>query len=159
MNKHFLIQRKVLISMLFIAATMLGIISWKHLKMEIFPNAELPMLFIQINSRIEVTPEYMEQEAVVPVESMIAGLENIEEIQSSAGRRTGSILISYEEHTDLKYAYLKLDEQVSAIRSDLSDYFTLQVVKIDPEKNALLVKGAVPGPKNGDVFVRKAKKR
>ena len=35
----------------------------------------------------------------------------------------------------------------------------LQVVKIDPEKNALLVKGAVPGPKNGDVFVRKAKKR
>ena len=35
----------------------------------------------------------------------------------------------------------------------------LLVVKIDPEKNALLVKGAVPGPKNGVVFVRKAKKR
>ena len=117
--------------MLFIAATMLGILSWKQLKMEIFPNAELPMLFIQINSRIEVTPEYMEQEAIVPVESMIAGLDNIEEIQSNAGRRTGSILISYEKRTDLKYAYLKLDEQVSAIRGDLSDDFTLQVVKID----------------------------
>ena len=73
MNKHFLIQRKVLISMLFIAATLLGFISWKHLKMEIFPNAELPMLYIQVSSRIEVTPEYMEQEAIVPVESMIAG--------------------------------------------------------------------------------------
>jgi len=130
-NKHFLIQRKVLISMLFIAATMLGIISWKQLKMEIFPNAELPMLFIQINSRIEVTPEYMEDEAIIPVESMIAGLENIEEIQSNAGRRKGSILISYEERTDLKYAYLKLDEQVSTIRGDLPDDFTLQVVKID----------------------------
>lgn len=119
--------------MLFIAATLLGYISWDHLKMEIFPNAELPMLYIQVNSRTEVTPEYMEQEAIVPVESMIAGLENIEEIQSTAGRRTGSILISYEERTDLKYAYLKLDEQVTAIRSDLPDEFNLQVVKIDLE--------------------------
>ncbi len=117
--------------MLFIAVTLLGYISWKQLKMEIFPNAEFPMLYIQINSRIEVTPEYMEQEAVIPVESMIAGLENIEEIQSSAGRRTGSVLISYEERTDLKYAYLKLDEQVTAIRSQLPDEFSLQVVKID----------------------------
>jgi len=117
--------------MLFVAATLLGIISWKQLKMEIFPNAELPMLYIQVNSRIEVTPEYMEQEAIIPVESMIAGLENIEEIQSSAGRRTGSILISYEERTDLKYAYLKLDEKVAGIRSELPDDFTLMVVKID----------------------------
>ncbi len=119
--------------MLFIAASLLGIISWKHLKMEIFPNAELPMLYIQVNSRIEVTPEYMEQEAIIPVESMIAGLENIEEIQSTAGRRTGSILISYEERTDLKYAYLKLDEKVASIRGDLPDDFSLQVVKIDLE--------------------------
>jgi len=130
-NKHFLIQRKVLISMLFVAATLLGYISWKQLKMEIFPNAELPMLYIQVSSRIEVTPEYMEQEAIIPVESMIAGLENIEEIRSSAGRRTGSILISYEERTDLKYAYLKLDEKVAGIRGDLPDDFSLQVVKID----------------------------
>ncbi|RLD24499.1 MAG: ABC transporter ATP-binding protein, partial [Bacteroidetes bacterium] len=119
--------------MLFIAAILLRYISWKHLKMEIFPNAELPMLFIQVSSQIEVTPEHMEQEAIVPVESMIAGLENIERIESNAGRRQGSVLISYEERTDLKYAYLKLDEQVSSLRGTLPDEFSLQVVKIDLE--------------------------
>ena len=133
MNNHFLIQRKVLISMLFVASTLLGYISWKQLKMEIFPNAELPMLFIQVNSMIESTPEYMEQEAIIPVESVIAGLENIEKIESSAGRRSGSILVSYEERTDLKYAYLKLDEQIASLRGDLPDEFNLQVVKIDLE--------------------------
>ncbi len=133
MNNRFLIQRKVLISMIFLAATMLGYISWKQLQMEIFPNAELPMLFIQVNSMIETTPEYMEEEAIIPLESVIAGLENIEEIQSNAGRRTGYILISYEERTDLKYAYLKLDEQVAALRRDLPDQFMVQVVKIDME--------------------------
>jgi multidrug efflux pump subunit AcrB/ABC-type multidrug transport system ATPase subunit len=119
--------------MLFLAASMLGYISWKQLKMEIFPNAELPMLFIQVNSMIECTPEYMEQEAIIPVESVIAGLENIEKIESSAGRRMGSILVSYEQRTDLKYAYLKLDEQITALRGDLPAEFILQVVKIDLE--------------------------
>ncbi|TFH28351.1 MAG: ATP-binding cassette domain-containing protein, partial [Bacteroidia bacterium] len=119
--------------MLFVAASMLGYISWKHLKMEIFPNAELPMLYIQVNSMIESTPEYMEQEAIIPVESVIAGLENIEKIESSAGRRTGYVLVSYEERTDLKYAYLKLDEQITALRGEIPEEFMLQVVKIDLE--------------------------
>ncbi len=119
--------------MLFIAATMLGYISYKQLKMEIFPNAELPMLYVQVNSRIDVTPEYMEQEAIIPVESMVAGLENIELIESTAGRRRGSVLISYEKRTDLKYAYLKLDERITSLRGSIPNDFTLQVVKIDLE--------------------------
>ena len=77
--------------MIFVAATLLGYISWKHLKMEIFPNADLPMLYIQVTSRIDVTPEYMEEEAIIPVESMVASLENIERIESNAGRRQGSV--------------------------------------------------------------------
>jgi len=132
-DKHFLIQRKILISMFFVATTLLGYISYRQLDMEIFPNAELPMLYVQVSSRIDVTPEYMEQEAIIPVESLVAGLEQIEEIESTAGRRTGSVLISYEQRTDLKYAYLKLDEQVSALRATLPEEFTIQVVKIDLE--------------------------
>ncbi len=31
------------------------------------PNAELPMLFVQINSGIEVDPSYMENRAVIPL--------------------------------------------------------------------------------------------
>jgi multidrug efflux pump subunit AcrB/ABC-type multidrug transport system ATPase subunit len=130
-SKHFIIQRKVLISMLFIATTMLGVISYKQLKTEVFPNAELPMLFVQVNSRIDVTPEYMEQKAIVPVESVIAALENIERIESSSGRRRGTVLISYENRTDLKYAYLKLDERIATLRSELPEEFTLKVVKVD----------------------------
>jgi multidrug efflux pump subunit AcrB/ABC-type multidrug transport system ATPase subunit len=119
--------------MVFVAATLLGVISYRHLGMEIFPNSELPMLFIQVNSSNEVTPEYMEQEVIIPVEGMVAGLEHIEKIESTAGRRTGFVLISYEKRTDLKYAYLKLDEQVRTLSGSLPDGFALQVVKIDLE--------------------------
>ena len=30
----------------------------------------------------------------------------------------------------------------------------IKVVKIDPEKNIIAVKGAIPGAKNGIVFIR-----
>jgi large subunit ribosomal protein L3 len=33
----------------------------------------------------------------------------------------------------------------------------LEVVRVDPERNVLLVKGGVPGSKNSYVMVRKAK--
>jgi len=36
---------------------------------------------------------------------------------------------------------------------------SLKVLKIDPERNILLVKGAVPGPTNGLVLIRQAKKK
>jgi large subunit ribosomal protein L3 len=35
----------------------------------------------------------------------------------------------------------------------------LSVVRVDPDHNLLLVKGAVPGPNNGYVIVRRTKKR
>ncbi len=34
----------------------------------------------------------------------------------------------------------------------------LEVVRVDSERNVILVKGAVPGPKGGDVLVRPAVK-
>jgi large subunit ribosomal protein L3 len=35
----------------------------------------------------------------------------------------------------------------------------LRLVKVDEEKQCLLVKGAVPGPRKGIVIVKKAKKK
>ena len=131
---QFVTTRKILISMLFIAATLLGLVSYKQLKMEIIPNAELPMLYIQVSSRIDVTPEYMEQKAIIPIESAVAGLADIELIESTVGRRRGIINISYEKNTDIKYAYLKLSEEVNSLLGQIPDEFTAQVIKMDLEQ-------------------------
>jgi hypothetical protein len=64
----FIIHRKIFISMLFLGLTILGYVSYKRLPVELMPNAELPMLFVQVQSRIEVDPKYMENQAVIPVE-------------------------------------------------------------------------------------------
>ncbi|MDE5612799.1 MAG: hypothetical protein K2I90_12385, partial [Odoribacter sp.] len=63
-----LINRKVLISMLFIGLTMMGVVSYKFLAMELYPDAEYPTLAVSISSNTELDPQYIKMQAAIPVE-------------------------------------------------------------------------------------------
>ncbi|UCG27595.1 MAG: efflux RND transporter permease subunit, partial [Bacteroidales bacterium] len=130
----FIIHRKTLISMLFIGLTLLGYISYKNLPVELIPNAELPVLIVNVASPLEVDPKYMENEAIIPLEGVVGSLEGIEEIESTATSRRGVIYISFTQKTNIKYAYLRLQERVETIKPTLPEEFYVQVVKIDLEQ-------------------------
>ncbi|SMP69720.1 50S ribosomal protein L3 [Anoxynatronum buryatiense] len=49
----------------------------------------------------------------------------------------------------------KLPGQMGSVRVTMQN---LEVVRVDAERNAILVKGAVPGPKKGMVFMKEARK-
>jgi len=120
--------------MIFIGLTMLGVVSYRNLVVELYPNAELPVLFVQIVSQLEVDPEYIENQAVIPLEGAIGTLEGIEEINSTASRQRGVIVVYYTQDTNIKYAYLKLQEKIDEIKSSLPSEFMVMVVKIDTEQ-------------------------
>jgi len=130
----FIIKRKVLIAMLFTSMTMLGYFSYKHLTVELIPNAQLPFLFVQVGSRLEVDPRYMESQAIIPLEGAIGTLEGVDKIESSAGQRQGSIRISYLPSSNIKFAYLKLAEKVDEVKRNLPPEFIVQVFKFDLEQ-------------------------
>ncbi|WP_320020409.1 efflux RND transporter permease subunit [Labilibaculum manganireducens] len=131
---NFIIKRKVLIAMLFTGLSMLGFFSYKQLPVELIPNAQLPMLFVQVGTTMEVDPRYMESEAIIPLEGIAGGMEGVEKIVSTAGQQRGSIEISFEQGTNLKYAYLKLAEKVEEKKKDLPKEFRVQVFKFDMEQ-------------------------
>ncbi|MBN2415634.1 efflux RND transporter permease subunit [bacterium] len=133
---EFIIKRKVFISMLFAALTLLGIISYRQLAVEIIPEAELPMLYVQVSGQTETDPAYIENQLIIPLEGAVSTLEGIEKLESFAESRSGSLVIYYTQNTDIKYAYLKLQEKVDALKSSLPDGFTVQVVKVDTEQLA-----------------------
>ena len=91
------------------------------------------MLFVQVGTPLEVDPKYMESQAIIPLEGAIGTLEGIEKIESTAGQQTGSIQISYQKNTDLKYAYLKLAEKVDEAKKNLPEEFQVQTFKFDLE--------------------------
>jgi multidrug efflux pump subunit AcrB/ABC-type multidrug transport system ATPase subunit len=131
---NFILKRRVLISMLFAGITMLGYVSYSKLSMELFPNVQLPMLIVQVGSALELDPEYIESQAIVPLEGAIGTLEGIEKIESNITSRYGTIRISYSQKADLKYANLKLQEKINLIKPTLPETFMIQVIKWDLEQ-------------------------
>jgi len=131
---EFFIKRRVFVSMLFIGLSLTGYISYTKLPLELLPGIELPFLLIQVNSAQEMDPEFMEREAIIPLESAIGTLEGIESIESTAERRQGRIIVYYLADVNLKYAYLKLQEKVDAVKQNIPEDFFVTVFKIDTEK-------------------------
>ncbi len=132
MNK--LINRKVLISMLFIGLTMMGVFSYKYLKMELYPDAEYPTLSVSITSNMELDPNYVKTQAAIPVEGVISGMEGVEEIKTRITNRNANITVSFTKNTNIKYAYLKLEEKIKTLSKNLPEEFTVRVNKAGGNK-------------------------
>jgi len=132
----FIIKRPVMVAMLLIGLCLLGVVSYTRLPVELIPYTELPMLIVQVGSARDADPHYIEQEGVIPLENAIAGLEDIERIESYIERRRATILVYYTADADQKYAYLKLQECVEANRDKMGDGFYAMVWKIDTEQLA-----------------------
>ena len=128
---NFIIKRKVLICMLFIGLTMLGYVSYKRLPVELFPNSQLPTLIVQVSSTLELDPNYIESQAIIPLEGAIGTLEGIEKIETNISSRSGTINLYYNQNANMKFANLKLQEKINLIKGTLPGEFRITVVKID----------------------------
>ena len=128
---NFIIKRKVLICMLFIGLTMLGYVSYKRLPVELFPNSQLPTLIVQVSSTLELDPNYIESQAIIPLEGTIGTLEGIEKIETNISSRSGTINLYYNQNANMKFANLKLQEKINLIKASLPSEFRITVVKID----------------------------
>ncbi len=120
--------------MLFVGITMLGYVSYKKLDVELFPNAQLPALFVQVGTPLEMDPSYIEAQAIIPIEGAIGTLEGIEKIESNISSRYGTITIFYNQNADLKYANLKLQEKIDIVKNSIPAEFIINVIKIDLEQ-------------------------
>ena len=127
----FIIDRKTLISMLFIGLTLLGYVSYKQLGVELLPNAELPFLFVQAVSTQEADPKYLENEVVIPIEGAVGTLEGIESLESNITSRMGTVVVYYQKDVDFSFAYLKLQEKINEIQGDLPEGVRVSVNRVD----------------------------
>ena len=127
----FIIKRRILIIMLFTGLSMLGYVSYNRLSLELFPNADLPALIVQVGTPLEMDPAYIENQAIIPIEGAIGTLEGIEKIESNITSRYGTIVLYYNQNADLKYANLKLQEKIDLVKNSIPEEFIINVIKID----------------------------
>ncbi|MBW2614559.1 MAG: efflux RND transporter permease subunit [Deltaproteobacteria bacterium] len=129
-----IIRRPVTVFMLIAGLCLLGAVSFRQLPIELFPNTELPQLIINISGPQNADPAYVEHYAVIPLEGAIAGLENIEKIESYVSRRQATIFVYYNQSSRQKYDFLKLQDRVAAAAAQLTDSFQVKVARTNPEQ-------------------------
>ena len=117
--------------MLFIALSLLGYVSYKQLPVELQPNAELPVLFVQVSSQQDMDPSYVESEVIIPLEGAVSAIGGVDKLQSYIDRRQSSIQIDFKKNINFKMTSLKLQEKVNEIAASLPTGFTVQVQKVD----------------------------
>ena len=117
--------------MLFIGLTFLGYVSYKQLPVELLPNAELPMLFVQVTGTQEMDPSYIESEVVIPLEGAISTIGGVEKIESNIDSRQSQIQINFKNNVNFKITALKLQEKINETASTLPEGFKVMMQKVD----------------------------
>lgn len=128
---NFLLNKRVTISMLFIATTLLGYVSYKQLPVELLPNAELPVLFVSVRSAQDMDPSYVESEVIIPLEGAISSVGGVDQIQSEISSRQSSIRIDFKSNVNFKTTSLRLEEKMKEVSASLPNGFNVSVQKMD----------------------------
>lgn len=128
---NFLLNKRITISMLFIATTLLGYVSYKQLPVELLPNAELPMLYVSISSQQDMDPSYVESEVVIPLEGAISSVGGVDRIQSEISSRQASIRVDFKNNVNFKTTSLRLEEKMKEVSASLPAGFNVSVQKMD----------------------------
>ena len=121
------IDRRVTICMLLVALTLLGYFSYKQLPVELLPNTEMPQLYVRASAQADLTPSYMEQQVIIPLEGAISAVGGVENMESTVSGRQGTITVDFKRGTNLKMTTVKLQEKINSIRSDFPTGVTVNV--------------------------------
>ena len=124
---NFLLNRKVTISMLFLSLTLLGVVSYKQLPVELMPNAELPALTISVSVSQDMDPAYIESEVIIPLEGAICSVGGVDRIETTINSNRSTIQIEFKSNVNIKTTTLKIEEKMKEMKSSIPEGFNIRV--------------------------------
>ncbi|MDQ2859182.1 MAG: efflux RND transporter permease subunit [Pseudomonadota bacterium] len=129
------IRNPIPIVVLFIAAIMAGFFAYANLPIKNFPNIEFPAVTVTV-TRSGAAPAEMESQVARPIENALAGLSNVEAIQSTIVQGSSETFIQFHLGQDLQKATDDVRSRVDQTRNDLPrdiDPPIVQRVEIDDQ--------------------------
>jgi hydrophobic/amphiphilic exporter-1 (mainly G- bacteria), HAE1 family len=119
---RFSIRRPVTVAMTYLAISLLGVLAWRNLPIELLPDTDLPRLSVNA-SWPGSSPETVEAFLTAPLEAAIQQVRGVERVLSTSsevqGNGTSRIDIEFERETDMEFARLELSERMASIEDDL----------------------------------------
>ena len=112
------LKRPIATTMVFLALAVIGLISWRLLPLEEFPDIQFPGIFVQIPYPGS-TPEEVERLITRPVEEALATLSGVEQMQSRSDEGQSQIFLRFGWDQQVSAKGIEARAKVDAIRGNL----------------------------------------
>jgi len=112
---RFSVRRPVTITMIFLAVTLFGFISWKRLPQELFPALAYPQMTI-VTLYGNAAPEEIETLITKPIEEAIGTVKNLERIKSISREGVSMVTAEFDWGTNMGFAHLELREKIDPVK-------------------------------------------
>ncbi len=123
----FSLKRRVTTFMIYIAATLFGVMSLSSIPLELMPSIEIPVAFVQ-TTYSGVAPTEMENIITRPLEQSIASVSGIETISSTSSEGVSIVIAQFADSTDIDTAITEMRESVDMISGYLPDGASTPIV-------------------------------
>jgi hydrophobic/amphiphilic exporter-1 (mainly G- bacteria), HAE1 family len=114
-----------------VALLIFGIIGYTRLGVELYPSVNFPVVLVTV-AYPGASPEVVESLVSRPVEDAIAGLQDLDYVQSFSSEGFSSIAVTFTDKADPKTVAIEVEKRVNAARSTLpADVLAPSVQKFD----------------------------
>lgn len=111
---RFLLYRPIAVSMSLAALLAISLLAFLHLPLSLLPDADVP--YITLSVRLpNSAPEEIEQNVLRPLRESMLSLNNLKAVESTAQNETGSVRLQFAYGTDMKLAYIEVNEKVDRL--------------------------------------------
>ena len=110
------IRQPVFATMMVVALVVVGIFSYVELKIDLFPNVDIPVVSIT-TTYPGVAPETVETEVTKRIEEAVNPIGGIRHINSVTTEGMSSVVVEFQLEKNLNTALLEVQSKINGIRS------------------------------------------
>src|SRR3954469_7445005 len=112
------IRRPVAVSMAYATVAALGAFAWRHIPIELLPDAQLPKLTVTAEWR-GASPETVEAFLTSPLEAAVPQGKGVDSGSSTSSQEGARLNVVFSRDVDMNFARLDLSERISTAEEDL----------------------------------------
>lgn len=120
MLSSFSVKRPHLIIVVILVVLLLGGIAYANTTVDFLPNMNLPYIVVATVCP-GLTPEEVESQITVPVESAVRQLDSVDAVTSTSAEHYSLLIIELDGTADLDTAVFELEASLNLIKQDLPD--------------------------------------
>jgi HAE1 family hydrophobic/amphiphilic exporter-1 len=109
------IKRPLTMLMIIITLVIMGYQGYTYLKLQRFPDMEMPMVSVSV-SYPGASPEDVKDQVIIPLEDAVAGVSGLDQMSSTASEGIGTVMLEFVYGTNNEQAAIDIERRVSSIQ-------------------------------------------